>query len=305
MFNIQEIKYLDLINCVQLSNNFIDLVIPKEFGPRIVHFGFRGQPNMFNLNHEHLKNFRGSSSYYTFGGHRLWTAPEDLRSTYIPDNTPVEINQLENGIQVHQPENEKTPLAKTIDIELSAKFPVAHITHTIQNRGIWAMKFAPWALSVMAPGGMGIMPLPPRGSHQGNLLPNGSLVFWAYTNFADPRWRYGFENICVQQDPSMETPLKFGIAADPGWIGYANHGSLFVKKTDYFADETYPDKGTPYQIFLNHRILECESMGPLKIVEPGQAVVHEETWILIENITLPINDETIQENIAPRIQKYL
>lgn len=305
MLNIQEIQYQDQINCVQVSNNFIDLVVPKDFGPRIIHFGLRGQNNMFNLNEEHLKNFRGSTTYYTFGGHRLWTAPEDRTSTYIPDNEPVKIQNTENGLLVHQPANEKTPLSKSILIEVSPSSPVVHLTHTIKNNGIWAMQFAPWALSVMAPGGLGIMPLPPRGSHENNLLPNGGLVFWAYTNFADPRWLYGFENICVKQDPQNKNPLKFGIAADPGWIGYLNHGALFIKKTEVFANEIYPDRGTPYQIFLNDKILECESMGPLKMVEAGQELVHKETWALIENVESPVNDQVIKENILPRLKNFL
>ncbi|MAT41764.1 MAG: hypothetical protein CL609_05440 [Anaerolineaceae bacterium] len=303
MFKSQEITYRDVLKSVQLSNNFVDVIIAKEFGPRIVHFGLRGQPNMFSLNEEQLHTFRESKQYQIVGGHRLWTAPEDLKSTYLPDNFPVTIEPIANGAIVSQPAGEITPFYKAMQIELSEKYPLVTMTHTIRNDGMWSIKMAPWALSVMAPGGLGIMPLPPRGSHSENLLPNGGLVFWPYTNFADPRWRWGFENICVQQEPSMEIPLKFGMAANIDWIGYANHNALFVKKTSFKEGAEYPDRGTPYQIFLNHRILEVESMGPLTVLEPGQTVIHTETWALLENVEFPINDTVIKEDLQPRIEQ--
>lgn len=305
MFSIKEIKYQNLIDSVQLSNNFVDLVVAREFGPRIIHFGLRGQPNMFNLNQAQMETFRSSDQYHIIGGHRLWTAPEDFKSTYISDNHPVEITNLENGVRVYQPASEKNPIAKTMEITLNSAKPTVHVNHIIQNDGIWAINMAPWALSVMAPGGTGIMPLPMRGPHGENLLPNGGLVFWAYTNFADQRWRWGFENICVQQDPTVETPLKFGAAFDPGWIGYLNHSALFVKSAPYFENKTYPDRGTPYQIFLNNRILECETLGPIDVVEPGQSVVHEETWALLENVEMTVNDESINQELKPRITQLL
>ncbi len=305
MFNKQDIVYRDVLKCVQLSNNFIDVIISKEFGPRIVHFGLRGQPNMFSLNEEQLHTFRESKQYQIVGGHRLWTAPEDLKSTYLSDNFPVTIHPITNGAVVSQSSGEVTPLFKSMEIELSEKYPTVTVTHTIRNDGLWSIKMAPWALSVMAPGGLGIMPLPPRGSHGENLLPNGGLVFWPYTNFADPRWRWGFENICVQQDPKMNTPIKFGMAANIGWIGYANFNALFVKKTTYVEGAEYPDRGTAFQIFSNNRMLEVESLGPLTILEPGQSVTHKETWALLENVDLPINDKVIKEDLLPRIQQVL
>ena len=305
MLSTKEIKYQNEISSVQLSNNFIDLVVAKEFGPRILHLGLRGQPNMLAINPDQIGTFRGSDEYHIVGGHRLWTAPEDYDSTYIPDNTPVELTEIENGIIAKQPSNDKTPLEMSIQVELSASAPVVELTHTIKNNGVWTIKLAPWAITVMDAGGVGILPLPPRGPHGENLLANGSLVFWAYTNFADPRCLWGFENICLKQDTEATTPLKFGMTADVGWIGYANHNALFVKKTEVFEGAEYPDFGTPYQIFTNHRILECESMGPLTLVEPGQTINHKETWALLENVALPINDQVIKEDLTPRIQQIL
>ncbi len=260
---------------------------------------------MFYLNEEQVHNFRGRKDYQLIGGHRLWTAPEDRKSTYLADNFPVDIQPIPNGAVVSQPSGAATPIYKSMQVELSEQQPTVTVTHTLRNDSLWAIHLAPWALSVMTPGGLGIMPLPPRGSHTDNLLPNGGLVFWAYTNFADPRWRMGFENICVQQDATIEAPLKFGMAAAIDWIGYANHNALFVKKADYIAGAQYPDRGTTYQIFVNNRMLEAESLGPLTVLEPGYSVTHTETWALLENVDLPVNDQVIKEEIQPRIQHVL
>ena len=65
--------------------------------------------------------------------------------------------------------------------------------------------YAPWALSVMDTGGTAIIPLPPRGSHEDNLLPANSMTFWAYTDMADPRWTWGEKYLLLRQDSAKPT----------------------------------------------------------------------------------------------------
>jgi len=48
-------------------------------------------------------------------------------------------------------------------------------------------EFAPWALTVMPPGGTCIIPLLPRGTHPEDLLPGNLLTLWLYTDMSDPR----------------------------------------------------------------------------------------------------------------------
>ena len=40
----------------------------------------------------------GSEPFHLRGGHRLWAAPEDPRVTYRPDDDPVEVDELPDGV---------------------------------------------------------------------------------------------------------------------------------------------------------------------------------------------------------------
>lgn len=94
-------------------------------------------------------------------------------------------------IRLVPPTEPTTGVQKEIDIRLSPDKAHVILTHRLRNANLWAVQLAPWALSVMAPGGTAIFPLPPRGPHPGNLQPTGNLAIWAYTDLSDPRWTWG------------------------------------------------------------------------------------------------------------------
>jgi hypothetical protein len=50
------------------------------------------------------------------------------------------------------------------------------VRHRVTNRNARPVRFAPWALSVMRPGGTGIAGLPPRFRHDERLLLTNPLV---------------------------------------------------------------------------------------------------------------------------------
>jgi hypothetical protein len=305
MTSIQPFLFQERIPSIKITNGIIDLIVSTAFGPRILFFGFCGGPNEFFLKQDDLEQYAPDDTFRIYGGHRLWTAPENLQTTYFPENQPLEWEQKEDTLHIRSNAKTGNLVEKEITISMQPDAPVVQLTHHVRNCSAWELRYAPWALSVMVSGGLAVLPLPARGQHDGNLLPNGSLVFWAYTNFADPRWRYGFEYLRVQQDPQICEPLKFGLAAESGWLGYANHGHFFAKQSPIITGADYPDRGTPFQIYLDADILELETMGPLQHVSAGAALDHTETWVLLDQVDLPQNDADINTKILPRLQKYL
>jgi len=79
-----------------------------------------------------------------------------------------------------------------MEIRLAARKNEVTITHVLKNCGRKPRTLAPWALTVMAPGGTCIIPLPKKIPHTGRLTHNQEWSVWGYTDFADGRWTLGF-----------------------------------------------------------------------------------------------------------------
>ncbi len=292
MVTISPTLFLHNTNVIRIANEFIELLVSIDFGPRVLFFGALRGVNQFYLQPQDLLNSQ-PDQFHFFGGHRLWAAPEDPIKTYIPDNEPVEWHQQENTVIIHQPACGKQLLAKTLSLVMDPLLPQVTITHILTNASKQVLNFAPWALTQMAPGGMAIMPLPPRGKHSENLLPTASLVLWPYTDLSDPRLRWGYEYIRAQQNPQRAQSLKFGMASNLGWLAYANQNQLFLKQSRVATGKPYPDRGTAIQVFMDDAMLELETLGPLADVYPGQALEHIETWHLIDSVQPPQDDAAV------------
>ncbi len=185
---------------------------------------------------------------------------------------------------------------------MSPDKPVVQVKHTLINHNLWPIETAPWALSVMAPGGVGIMTLPARGPHPEFLLPTSTLSIWPYTDLSDPRWVFGRRYLLLKQDPTNRSPQKIGIYATDGWAGYANYDALFVKQVPLQFGEVYPDLGANFEMFTNEDILEVESLGPMESIPIKGQISHLETWTLFDNVPKPETEDDVIKNIIPLLK---
>ena len=297
---MEKIEHKGWPNCYRLSNGIIDLIITTDVGPRIIHFGFTSGTNVFK-NYDEMMGKTGGDQWRIYGGHRLWHAPEADPRTYFPDNTPVKIEDHGEFVRTIQDVEPTTRLQKELDIYLSPDAANVKIVHRIYNRHEWAAEFAPWSLSVMAPGGVCIAPLPPRGKHPDNLLPGNTLTLWTFTAMNDPRWTWGEKYILLRQDQNNSTPQKAGMLNVPGWAAYANNNQLFVKRFACDVGAKYADMNCNFETFANDEMLEVETLGPLTRVEPNEFVEHVETWNLFRDVPSPQNDADVDQHIAPLI----
>ena len=153
-----------------LRSRALELAVTTDVGPRVVALrSLKGRAgNLFLEFPDDEKPYHG---YYLRGGHRLWHSPEHIVRTYQPDDAPLDIKELPAGLALTQPVEAKTGLQKGMKLELPADRTVK-VTHTLANRGLWPVKCAPWALTMLRGGGYGVIPLLPKGSHaDGDLLP--------------------------------------------------------------------------------------------------------------------------------------
>ena len=300
---MQKLPFLGWENCIQLNNSQIELVVTADVGPRIIHFGFAGDKNVFGTIPSHLGR-TSDAEWRNYGGHRFWLAPEQQPRTYYPDNQPVTVENHGSFVRFISPVETTTRTQKTLDVALAPAEAKVTVTHTVQNLNPWAVELAPWALSVMAQGGTAVFPLPPRGNHQNNLQPTGHLVTWAYTNMADPRWTWGEQFILLRQDPNAITPQKIGGNNTAGWLGYVRDGRFFLKTfAPLNLQATYPDHNSSAELYTDANIMELESLAPLVQLDPNATASHTETWQLFNNVPTPQNNADVVAHLLPKLKE--
>jgi hypothetical protein len=215
----------------------------------------------------------------------------------------VQAAETREGIRLLPPPEEPTGIQKEWLVRLAPDSSNVRVVHRLTNVGLWPVRLAVWAISVMAPGGIGILPLPPRGPHSRNLLPTGNLALWAYTDMTDARWHWGKKYIMLRQDPMQKESQKVGVPAFAGWAGYSSQTSLFLKLFQHDATREYPDMGSSAELFTNESMLEVESIGPLVTLDPGGTAEHVENWFLFDGVPAPRNDDDVERNVLPRVKE--
>jgi len=293
---MEKIEYQGWEDCVRLSNGKIEVVVTTVVGPRIVRCGFCGGANLF-ASMEGEQGGRGEATFRLRGGHRFWLAPEDMTLTYEPDNGPVDVQTIAGGVHLVQPRGPLSECRKELFVTMEAETDCVRLVHRVTNEGEALRRLAPWALSVMAPGGVAVIPLPPKIPHTEAWLHNQSWTIWPYTDLTDGRWTLGRDYILFRQDAATG-PGKIGIAHRQGWAAYQLGRDLFVKYFGFDADAAYPDGGVNFETFSNEQFLELESLGGLVDLAPGQSVTHEETWQLFAD-TEPVVDESTAALLPP------
>jgi hypothetical protein len=294
------VKFAGWERCIRLSNRQVDLVATTAVGPRILRFGSLGGQNVFKVLAE-TEGLIGGDKWHSFGGHRLWHAPEVFPRTYAPDNGPVDHawDGTTLTLRTVEPENH---VEKEISLTLSPAAPQVGVVHRITNRNPWAIELAVWALSVMADGGQAVFPQEPYRPHPDCLAPARPLVLWHFTDMSDSRWTWGRKYIRLRQDPKATTKQKAGILSTAGWAAYLLRGDVFVKRYGYDPRATYADMGCNAETYTDLDILEIETLGPLTKLEPGETAEHRERWLLARTECGP-TDEDVDAKILPLLDQ--
>ncbi len=298
---ITRVPYGGWANNLLLSNGQIELVATLDVGPRLIRFGFVDGPNVLK---EFTDQMGGTNEqeWMNRGGHRLWHAPEAKPRTYSLDNVPVAVEVLsEYAIRLTPLAETENGIQKQLEVLLDPDEARVTVIHRLTNIGAWEVELAPWALTVMAAGGVSVIPLPPKQPHTDVLTPGFPLVLWPYTDMADARFRWGTRYITFAQD-AAKGPTKIGLPQEDGWAAYRVHETLFVKYFDFDPSAEYPDLGCNYETFSNEEMLEVESLGPLTLLAPGEAVDHVETWRLFKDVPAFSDDASIDRIVRPLVE---
>lgn len=283
-------------SCIRLSNEQIELIATTDVGPRIIRLGWIGGQNLFKTFDETLGR-TGGEEWHSYGGHRLWHAPEVMPRSYAPDNGPVQ-HAWDGRTLTLTTEEPANGIGKEMRITLSPSEPQVEVGHRLVNRNPWAVELAPWALSVMPPGGRAVVPQEEYRPHPDALEPARPVVVWHFTDMSDPRWTWGRRYIQLRQDSSATSKQKAGFLNTRGWVVYLLDGEALIKAYPFVAGATYPDMGCNTEVFTDPEMLEIETLGPLTRLEPGAHVDHAERWLLAK-VAPGTSDEEIGARLLP------
>ena len=298
---VEKTAYKGWKNCYRVSNGEVELIVTGDVGPRIIRFGFVGGQNLFKEFADQMGK-TGEEKFQLRGGDRVWKAPEDPVATWAPDNVPVEITPTAAGLVARAPIEPLTNLQKEIEISMSPSGTSVTVSHRITNHSLFALEFAPWVLTMMAPGGTEITGFPPRGTHPANLEATNPLVMWAYTNLADKRLIFTKKYLLLRQDPVVSEAQKVGLFNRDTWAAYLLNGEAFVKRASADPAKPYTDFGCSFETFTNNEFLEIETLGPITKVEPSRTVEQVEHWSLARNVSLIQQTDEAIDSLLSQLQ---
>ncbi len=276
------VSYGGWSRCARIVSGEVELIVTLEVGPRVIRCGFVGGPNEFVEHPEEMGKTGGP--YRSYGGHRLWIAPEVDAITLQPDNDPVDY-KLQGSTHIFTTPVDKWHVQKEMRISpLSVNS--FELEHRLYNRSGHPLELTTWALTQLAPNGEAYFPMPQFKAHTEEVLPDRPLALWGYTDLSDPRWTWSQGLGRLRQDPKRG-PQKIGMFCGQGFAAYANHGNLFLKTFDTVEGGDYADFGCNFETFTNEKILELESLGEVTIVDSGDFTCHGERWSLRKGVQLP------------------
>jgi hypothetical protein len=274
---------------VRIANGQIEARVVTAVGPRVIELRATGGENLF-----HVRDGEAGGQdepAWTFrGGWRLWIAPEQRATTYVPDNTACQVEVVDGHIvRVTGPPQPAAGIQKVVELEPATDAPCLHVRSHIRNIGTAPVTYAAWSLSVMRPGGRAVVPLDVGALDAFDAT--RKLILWSYTRMADPRYRFGDRLVTIDHGRVTAPPTpaagstgrrgdesKIGVDSAQGWAAYQLGGTLYLKRFAHDPAGQYPDGGATIEIYSSAEFLEVENLSPLTTIPPGGELVYPEDW---------------------------
>ncbi len=278
-------NYKNYGKCAVFERGGAKLMVTLDIGPRIIWFG---TAELNFMNEDIARNVQKGGEYfdseygkgttwYLYGGHRVWKSPEDLE-TYTPDNVPVVFEERENGGKFLCRAAKRLDYA--LDVEMDEDGCVT-VRNTVINKGA-ERTLAVWGLTVAAKGGTLALPL---NDPVDDLNPVYNLVSWPYNDPHDARLRVGEKFLTLRQT-AREDAIKIGTFAKKGEAYYAI-GDTVMKWECLPEEGEYGDFGCNFESYTNAHILEVEWLSRKVTLGEGESHTMTEKWSLHTLSSLP------------------
>ncbi|XOQ44178.1 MAG: DUF1861 domain-containing protein [Clostridium sp.] len=289
---LSEIEYENFGRCIKITNGILDCIVTIECGPRIIHFGFTGEKNVFytdlerKYKHQTENNTSVSvknSVYYLYGGHRLQICQN--HHTDLPDNLPVVYGVQSEGVTFTPPQPKQLAIQLSFEIIMGKEASDIMVVHTAKNCSRKTMIFSLFPATVLEGGGIAVIE---QNQKTQPGCPNRTINLWPETDINDSRIFYGNRFITVAQEKGNQTALRIGTNNLPGWAAYAGNNFTFVKRIVPNPQAAYPDGGSYCEVSLTEDFAELSSLSPMYEVKPGETIRHVENLALYHSGKPPV-----------------
>jgi hypothetical protein len=303
LMNIEKINIASIGECLKISNGKISFTVACDIGPRIIELQILDKKSVFFIDSKDEINgadqdFSGYGDlghWHLYGGHRLWASPEAPIRTAYPDNRPVSIEILDNGIKVtgEVQKNNHIQVSMTVLFVDDNKIEV---THNITNTNTYPINISAWPITVVAYGGFEAIKMPETDT---GVLPNRHISLWSYSKMNDSRVCFGEKYITLKADENIDKAFKIGLKTELDYASYFTDDTLFIKRFD-LKEGLYPDFDCNYETYTNISMLEMESLSPLQEIGYNQEITHKEIWELydLESQIDPKNEKEIEKRLS-------
>lgn len=268
---------------IQVEAGRIRLVATTSVGPRVLGLLTEDGHNHFAELPDMTLDCPGSGVIHLRGGSRLWAAPEDPRFTYRPDDDPVGVEEIGDGVRLVTRPDPVSETSREVDIRVTGPERFA-FDYRVFNRGQHPQRLAAWAITMMKPLGRAFLPLLTREFDEGGFQAQRNIVLWAYSRNDDARYvlHDGALEVrsAVMADGPLDVPFKVGTTLRRGWVAHYRDGMLLVKHAGHDEAREYADMGASGQLYSHGDFTELETLGPLTDLEPGDAAEHHEDWAI-------------------------
>lgn len=277
MFTVHEEFCKELGSSIRLSNGRIEFAFPLNCGIRVSNLNLVGCENLFfEQPVDMTDDCCRPNGWRLHGGLRLWIAPESEES-YYPDNDPIQWTLLPDGVELKQPVDGFLNVEKRVTVRFDANDSnTLLLDYAICNCGNVPFEGSLWAITTFKPTGRGGFCFP---SGQDEILPQRFISVWNGTRMDDPRLHFENEKVEISHAP-LDGCFKMGFSCMNAscWFHYA--GQLLHRYFEYDPAARYPDGNVNLEVFQCLHMMELESLGEMKIFEPGIWVERQERWTL-------------------------
>ena len=289
---IEQVEYKGWQGAYRLTNEVAELVLVTDIGPRVMALRIHGGENVLYNDPGALGLADGHAEWRSYGGHRLWVAPESPRC-YAPDNGPCEVNVGTDFVEATQPDPQHG-LARTMRVEVLAdRFRLVHrVTNTTNLINTGAL----WALTCVRPDGRIVFAWATGGDWSLKKIIHWDRWAGHGSNPTSSQYQPGDQLYVIE--PSGEEG-KVGTTGTRGWIGYSGHGVFFHKTFCHVPGQVYPDDNCAIEIYTCADLCEMETLAPLGTFLPGQSREHVEQWYIRPGEVDPHDEAAVLGIVEP------
>jgi hypothetical protein len=268
---------------IRIESGRVELMVTTSVGPRVLGLLTEdGQNHLVELPEATL-DCPGSGPFHLYGGSRLWAAPEDARTTYRPDDEPVGVEEIDDGVRLTTRPDPVAGTSRVIEVRISGPEHFS-FDFRVVNRSERPQRLAAWSITMLKPLGRAFLPVLTEPFDEGGFQAQRNIVLWPYSRNDDPRYvihDHALEvRAAVLADTPVERPFKVGTSLRRGWVAHYRDGLLLVKYAAHDESREYADMGASGQLYSRTEFTELETLGPLTVLAPGDAAEHHEDWVV-------------------------